>query len=205
MPTPEQEERGEMKLENRARKMSFTDRVRHAWNNTPGETAVEKQEYLFLRNATDALQQIFGLGSPAYAQLFMDRLRQNDLIIGTDGSYYWANDMSNYSETDGPKPGPRSRASEPPSEDVADDAGESTETDEVDSNDLHIVLARAPWMASVLRAAALLGQIAPDARILALEAIRKIAALPEENLPQALNTLNAIFHESLPAEEPEFE
>ncbi|MBI4993013.1 MAG: hypothetical protein HZC26_02665 [Candidatus Magasanikbacteria bacterium] len=200
-----EEKRGEMK--ERAKKMPFADRVRLAWNNTPGKTAAKKQEYVFNRHATDALQKIFGVGSVMYAQQFYDRLREEELITDADGSYNWANDMSNYNRADGPKPGPRPRVTpEPPAKDVVADAGESTETDEfISTDDLHIVFTHAPWLLPALKAAALLGRMQqPEERSLALGAIKQFTTLSAEDLPQALNTLNAIFSES-PSAEPEFD
>ena len=190
--------------------MLFSDRVRLAWINTPGKTAEEKQEYVFNRHATDALQKILGLGSVLSAQQYLNKLIADGLLIGDDGFFHWTDDMSNYTgasgdEPDGgdrvrrgPKPGPRRRATpEPPAEDAADDAGESMETNEIATDDLNIVLTRAPWMASAIKVAALLWRMQPHIRVLALEALKQFAALSAEDLPLTLNLLGAIFPEPL--------
>lgn len=222
--TTEQERIEPMKPAERVKKMPFPDRVRLAWSNTPGKTAEEKQKYVFNRHATDALQKIFGLGSAGSAVAFMVKLTDEGMI--SEDEHCWTSDLSNYNGESGagdgdddddsargqhnppangpsrrgPKPGPRPKAApEPPAEDTVTDA-EETGTAEVNTNDLEVVLSHAPWLASALRAAALLGQIAPDARILALEAIKQIAALSEEDIPWVLNMLNSIFHEPPPAE-----
>ena len=210
--TTTQEERGKMKPKERAQRMLFSDRVRLAWINTPGKTAEEKQEYVFNRHATDRLQEIFGLGSPLSAQAFLVKLSDEGLI----NDDCWTDDMSNYTGTSGgtpdgddrarrvPKIGPRPRATpEPPAEDAADDAGESTETNEVTINDLNVVLAQAAWMAPVLKIAALLGQMQSE-RALALAMIRQFATLSGEDMSRVLKILGAIFPEP-PAESNEEE
>lgn len=194
------ERRKAMKPTERARKLPFPERVRLAWRNTPGETTTEKQEHIFTRHATDMLQKIFGLNLAASAQQFMDKLRNEGLFTGDDGSYYWANDMSNYGlaegESDDGQEDDDSSGGNPneSGEDVVvgdESAGQSASTRPL-SEAFASLTAKKPWVSVVIAAADMLSGLSPE-QYFAVRAVFAGLKVPPSYRKQALRMLDAIM------------